>query len=156
MNQLTAALWYIDAHHDTLREHGLRIHKDLSHLHSFNDWQKKIKKPKLSTQGLDGHVQSLSRLLSQPWLAKTKYSHLRILVESLCDVMFKYKQYLMQQRSRIEDTRHLFQPTHSLAETVELRTLKATDGPMNERYIPLFRRLQAAHLYEEVFTRFCA
>ena len=61
VNQLTAALWYIDAHHKTLRERGLRIYKDLSHVHSFNDWQKKIKKPKLSTQGLDGHVQSLSQ-----------------------------------------------------------------------------------------------
>ena len=94
VNQLTAALWYLDAHHDTLRERGLRIHKDLSHLHGFNDLKKKkIKKPQLSVHG---HIQSVSRLISQPWLAKAKYSHLRAIIESICDVTFNYKEYLMQ------------------------------------------------------------
>lgn len=75
VNQLTAALWYLDTHHDTLRERGLRVPKEFAHLSGFNDWQrKKIKKPQLSVQGLDGHIQSLSRLISRPWLAKAAYS----------------------------------------------------------------------------------
>ena len=119
VNQLTAALWYLDAHHNTLRECGLRIHKDVSHLHGFNDWQKKkSKKPQLSAQGLDGHIQSLSRLVSQPWLAKAKYSHLRALTESMWDVMFKYnmyKEYLMQQRSIVQETQHRFHSFRSLS-----------------------------------------
>ena len=103
MNQLTTAVWYLDAHHDTLRERGLRVPKELAHLSGFNevsefnDWQKKIRKPQLSGQGLDGHVQNLSRLVSQSWLSKTEYSQLRAMIESLNDV-YNYKEYFLQQR----------------------------------------------------------
>ena len=83
VNQLTSVLWYLDPHHDTLQERGLRIHKELSHLSGYNDWQrKKIKKPQLSASGLDGYIESLSRLVSQPWLARAEYSLLRALCDS--------------------------------------------------------------------------
>lgn len=102
---------YLDAHHDILRDRGLRVHKDLAHLHSCNDWQKKkIKQPQLSVQGLDGHVQSLSRLISQLWLAKAEYSHLRTLIESICDVIFKYKEYLMSREVKFRRLSTVFTP----------------------------------------------
>ena len=117
--------------------HSESVAKDLSHLHGFNDWQKKkMKKPQLSVQGLDGHIQSL-----------------RALIESVCDVMFKYKEYLMQQRSRVQETQHRFHSSRSLE---QLRTLPATDDPVKECYIPLFERLTAAQCYKEVSLHDCA
>ena len=67
VKQVTAAMWYLDPHHDTLRERGLKVPKELEHLNGSNDWRsKKIKKPQLSVEGLDSHIQSLSHLISQP------------------------------------------------------------------------------------------
>ena len=151
VNQLTAALWYLDTHHDTLKERGLGVPKELSHLSGFNDWQrKKIKKPQLSVQGLDGHIQSLSRLISQPWLAKAVYSQLRAITESLNDAMYKYKEYLLQQRKRVLESQQRSEPARSLEGNLEMRTLPATEGPVKECYTALYEHLQTLEYYQEV------
>jgi len=77
VSQITSALWYLDHHHDTLRERSLHLPTEFVPLCGFNDWQKKkVKKPQLSAQGLDGHVQSLSRMLSLPWLGRAEHRKL--------------------------------------------------------------------------------
>ena len=77
VSQIMSALWYLDAHHDTLRERSLRLPTEFVPLCGFNDWQKKkVKKLQLSAQGLDGQAQSLSRMLSLPWLGRAEYGKL--------------------------------------------------------------------------------
>ena len=36
LSQVVAVLWYLDAHHETLKERGQRLPKELAHLSGFN------------------------------------------------------------------------------------------------------------------------
>ena len=57
---------------------------EVADLQGFNEWQrKKIKQPAISSANLDGHIQSLSQTLLQPWLAKREYAHLKSLTEKI-------------------------------------------------------------------------
>ena len=99
LSQVVAVLWYLDAHHETLKERGQRLPKELAHLSGFNEWKrKKIKKPQLSVEGLEDHIHNPSQFTSQSWLASPNYSLLRSMTESLNDLMYRYKEYLLQQR----------------------------------------------------------
>lgn len=42
--------------------------------------EKKIKQPILTSPGLEFHIQALSGVLSQPWIAKSEYSELKSLL----------------------------------------------------------------------------
>ena len=63
--------------------------------------------------------------------------------------MYKYKEYLLQQRKRIQDSQHRIEPLRCFKENVELRTLAATGDPVKECYTPPFERLQASQCYKE-------
>ena len=97
VSTITAALWYLDSHHQRLASRGIRLPKEVGVLQGYNDWRKKkMKEARISSSGLDGPVQSLSRTLFQPWLAKREYTELRSLTEGITDAMHKYKEYLDQ------------------------------------------------------------
>ena len=71
VSQITAALWYLDAHH------SLHLPAEFAPLCGFNEWKKKkVKKPQMSAQSLDGHVQSLSHMLGLPCLGRAEYRKL--------------------------------------------------------------------------------
>jgi len=151
VSQITSALWYLDAHHDTLRERSLHLPTEFVPLCGFNDWQKKkVKKPQLSAQGLDGHVQSLSRMLSLPWLGRAEYRKLRSLVESLNEVMHRYKEYLVLQNQKQKESSKQLEPVRSIGDSLEVRTLPASDAPVKQCYLPLSDRLSSKGFYEEV------
>ena len=53
-----------------------------------NDYKwKKIEKPRLTEEGLNGHVWSLSSILSQLWFSRVKFSLLHDKVEKLVEAM---------------------------------------------------------------------
>ena len=63
---LSNALWYLDPHHDTLYERGIKLPVPFDKFQGYNDYKrKKESKPRLSQEGLSRHVQALSEFLSQ-------------------------------------------------------------------------------------------
>ena len=87
---VTVALWYLDPHHQRLASRGIHLPKEVARFEGFNDWRKKkMKEPRISSSGLDGHIQSLSRTLSQPWLARSEYTQFRSLTEGTKDTWTK-------------------------------------------------------------------
>lgn len=103
VNTITAALWYLDPHHQRLASRGIHLPKEVGALQGYNDQhKKKMKKPRHSSSKVDGHIQSLSRTLTQPWLAKSDYRELRSLTEDI-DTMHKYMEYLDQKNEQMKE-----------------------------------------------------
>ena len=88
---LSSALWYLDTHHDTLHERGVCLPAPFDTLHGYNDYRrKKEKKPRLSQEALNEHVQALSGLLSQPWFCRPMYAELQDKTKKLVEGLKKY------------------------------------------------------------------
>ncbi len=82
---LSATLWYLDSHHDSFLGQGIPIPKMFSKFQNYK--AKKMKKPRLTKEGLNEHIQSLSAILCEPWFRRPLFSVLHNgvgkLVESL-------------------------------------------------------------------------
>ena len=90
MSQLIAVLWYVDSHHEHLASRGIHLPEEVSTLQGFNNWHRKHC---MTSSGLSGHVQSLSRTLAQPWPRRCEYAKLKSLTEGIVLAMYKYKEY---------------------------------------------------------------
>ncbi len=81
----------------------------------------------------------------------TTSSKLRAIIESLSDVMYKYKEYILQQRKHVQENQQRSEPVRSLEENVEMRTLPATEEPVMLCFQPLCERQQSVGNCEVVF-----
>ena len=145
---LSSALWYLDAHHDTLYERGVSLPVPFDELHGYNDYRrKKEKKPRLSQEGLNEHVQALSGFLSQSWFCRPMYAELRDLIEGVK----KYERYLHQNADRANKAHHSTELVHSPVENVILKTIPASSDPVSSDYAELMGTLQERPNYQPVF-----
>ena len=151
-NQLTAALWYLDPHHDKFHERSISLPDAVAPLHGFNDWQKKKqKKPQIRASDLNGHIQSLSRTLSQPWMARSEYAELRSLVEGLNDAMYRYHQYLVKKCEEVKLAQEKSETVRSIEDNLEMRVCPASNDPVSSSYEPLVAHFAEKSNYEEVY-----
>ena len=89
---LSSALWCLDPHCDTLHERGVSLPVHFDKYCGYNDFvRKKEKKPRLSQEGLNQHLQALSDFLSQPWFCRPRYAQLRHKTDKLVEGMKKYE-----------------------------------------------------------------
>ena len=152
VNQLTGTLWYLDPHHERLASRGIHLPDEVADLQGFNDWQrKKIKQPAMSSANLDGHIQSLSRTLTQPWLAKREYAQLKSLTEKIVVCMHDYKVYLDQKNEMVKASHEQDVPVRVISDVIEVRILEASNATISERYVPLLNLLSEKANYEPIF-----
>ena len=149
---LSNALWYLDPHHDTLCERGIKLPVPFDKFQGYNDYKrKKEKRPRLSQEGLNRHVQALSDFLSQPWFTRSRYVELRGKTEQCVESMRKYEQYLRQNAERANQVHHSAQLVRSPAENVILKTIHASSQSINTEYTDIFKRLEEIPEYQPVF-----
>ena len=71
---VVSALWYIDPCRKQFVERGIHLPSVLDQFQGYNDWKtKKQKKPQLSFDSLNLHLDHLTQLLNQPWLFKPPF-----------------------------------------------------------------------------------
>ena len=150
VNTISAALWYLDSHHQRLASRGIHLPKEVGALQGYDWRKKKMKEPRISSSGLDGHIQSLSRTLSQPWLAKREYTELRSLTEGITDAMHNYKKYLDQKCESMKEAHKQTAPRRLVSDVLEVRTLEAADSPVKECYAAVNEELAEKMEYEPV------
>ena len=64
---LTSALWYIDPCHKQFHDRSISLPPIIDRFEGYNNWKaKKIKKPQLSMEGPNLHLEQLTSLLNQP------------------------------------------------------------------------------------------
>ena len=132
---LSAALWYVDPHHHTLRERGITLPGMFLKFNGYNDYKrKKEKKPKLSQLGLNHHVQQLSDFLSQPWFCRSIYSELCDVTEQLVEGMRKYELYLRGNSERASNTHHHTEVIRSPFDNIVMKTIPSTSEIIKSEY----------------------
>ena len=146
---LTSTLWYLDQHHDTLRERGINLPAPFDKFHGYNDYKrKKEKKPRLSQDGFSHHVQVMSDLLSQPWFCRPMYAELCCKIVTLVEGIKKYGRYLRGNVDRDNETHHSTELVRSPAENVILAIIPAVLEPAINDYSDLLLSLQECPNYQ--------
>lgn len=103
----------------------------------------------MSSSGLDGHIKSLRRTLSCPWLEKSEYAELQSLTEGITEAMHKYKEYLDKKQNKIVKEAHRqTEPRRLVSAALEVRTLEASDCLVKECYISVNEALAEKMDYE--------
>ena len=149
---LSAALWYVDPHHHTLRKRGITLPGMFLKFNGYNYYKrKKEKKPKLSQLGLNHHVQQLSDFLSQPWFCRSIYSELRDVTEQLVEGMRKYELYIRENSERASNTHHHTEVIRSPFDNIVMKTIPSTSEIIKSEYSEIFQALDKLPDYEPVF-----
>ena len=145
---LSATLWYLDPHHGNFFGQGIRIPKMFSSFQNFNDYKaKKTKKPRLTKEGLNEHIQSLSAFLCQPWFARPLFSVLRNGTEELVESMYSYIKYLDRHNEKVQSQHGSPEPIRQPDEFSEVRTILPVSGPVLQEYFELDKALSDHPLY---------
>ena len=108
---------------------------------------KKIKKPRLTQEGLNEHIQTLSALLCQPWFIRPQFSTLHQDVEKLVDSMYSYVKYLDRHNQNVQAQHASPVPIRQPDEFSQVRTIVTMNGPVHEQYSDLCTALSNLPLY---------
>lgn len=150
---LSSTLWYIDPHHNTLRQRGVVIPNLFKKFSGYNDYKrKKEKKPQLSQLVLNQHVQLLGEYLSQPWFCRSIYSNLRTDTEKLAEGLRKYEHYLRDSSERVNRLHHLTELIRSPVDNVILKTVLSSSEPVKLVYSELAKAFDQLPDYQPVLT----
>ena len=69
---LQRTLWYLDAHHQKLADRAVHLPPRLLKFTGYDDFRSKKKKPpRLTTKGLNEHIEGLCAFLLEPWLNRS-------------------------------------------------------------------------------------
>ena len=149
VKQLTSTLWYLDGHHQKFLSRSIHLPEKLSNFQGFNDWKrKKIKQPVLTVPELKFHIQALSRILSQPWIAKSEYSELKSLIDKLVDGIYKYMNYLMKKNDEMQEA-HMRSTMHVVLDNLEFHTISRSKS-VDEAYRCIVEALAGKDEYDPV------
>ena len=119
---------------------------------NYNDYKKKKeKKPHLTQEGLNHHVQLLSEFLMQPWFCHSRYSELYNATEKLVEGIRKYQMYLQDNSVRNTRQQHSPELIRSPVDNVIMKTIPANNDPVSSDYIHLFKALDESPYYQHVF-----
>lgn len=95
VESIVNVLWYLDPHHDKLKERGAHLPRDLQAFHSYNNWQeKKQARPSLEKPKLESLKSMLGDLLLQPWISRQRFKICLEWVEGIVSCLEKYIRYL--------------------------------------------------------------
>ena len=150
--KLSQALWYLDPHHSKFADRGISIPHLFSTYRGYNDFKrKKEKEPRLSTDGLNHHIEQLNNLLLQPWMSGTRVEVLRSDIDKLVDALHRYKQYLVSQNERVNKSHHQQSADQaSEGSNASLITISPKGNAMSH-YQELEAELLKLPLYEPLF-----
>ena len=118
----------------------------------YNDYiSKKIKKPRLSSDGLKGHVNALSDLLTAPYLSLRVFSVFKKAIEALLSAFYQYKEYLEKHCNSVTAAHKL--PSIDLNPDKTSVITLAASKEISEIYVPLAIMLQEKPPYTVVFLQ---
>jgi len=122
------------------------------YLKGYNDYAaKKIKRPRLSSDGLQVHIDALSDLLSLPWFSLPSFGSLRKPTEGLLSALYQYRQYLDGHCASVKATHQL--PSIQLdIEKTSLVTISPSKD-ISSAYTALTAALQTQPDYSVVFLQ---
>ena len=118
---IVSALWYTDPCRKQFIKRSIHLPTALDQFQGYNDWKaKKQKKPQLSFDGLNLHLDHLSQLINQLWLLNPRFKELYDIVSQLADGFNKYRTYLKQQNNSVKVAHSSLTPIRTISESIEL------------------------------------
>ena len=152
MKTIASALWYLDPHHDRLKDRSCEITGCFAKFKDYNNWKrKKEKKPQISFVELDRHVQALSGVLSQPWCHKAHFKRLQSELLSLDEVMKKYGNYLRKHSESMKLVHASPSPVRDVEDNILLE-FHSSVSVRDPQYSQVQQKLMSLPLYTPVFV----
>ena len=113
---IVSACWYIDPCRKQLVERGIHLPSVLDQFQGYNDWKTKKKKPQLSFDSLNLHLDHLTQLLHQPWLFKPHFKELHGMISCLPEGLDKYRVCLKHQTDSMKVAHSSLTPARTISE----------------------------------------
>ena len=149
---LTSALWYIDPCHKQFHDRSISLPPIVDRFEGYNDWKaKKIKKPQLSMEGLNLHLEQLTSLLNQPWLFSPSFKQLRETIDALAEAFNTYRSYLKQQSNAYSVNQASLTPARTISESIELVPVEVV-SQCSSQYADIQTALSTKPMYTPVFA----
>ena len=104
----------------------------------------------MTKEGLNEHMQSLSGLLYQPWLNRSRYSVLHDNVDKLVEAMHLYVRYLEHHSEKVQAQHRSPVPIRQTEDFSELRTFPPRSEGVQEQYSELNEALSSLPLYKAI------
>ena len=123
---IVSALWYIDPCRKQFIERGIHLPSVLDQFQGYNDWKTK-KKPQLSFDLLNLHLDHLTQLLNQLWLFKPHFKELHGMISCLAEGLDKYRVYLKHQTDSMKVAYSSLTPARTISESIELICIPVID-----------------------------
>lgn len=157
VKKLCDVLWYIDGHHNTLSERGVKVPTLFHRFKGYNmpecSKHRKRSIQNLSQAELRSGALSLQDSLQSSWFQKPSFTELRVAVEELVKCLTDYVGFL-ETKNKYQKLHHAsLQPSSSVSDSVSTIYLNplATDVPSSVK--PLDSYLRGKNPYEAVFLR---
>ena len=149
---LTSALWYIDPCHKQFHDRSISLPPIVDRFEGCNDWKaKKIKKPQLSMEGLNLHLEQLTSLLNQPWLFSSSFKQLRETIDALAEAFNIYHSYLKQQSNAYSVNQASLTPARTISESITLILVEVV-SQCSSQYADIQTALSTKPMYTPVFA----
>ena len=107
ISKLSHTLWYLDPQ---FSQRGIHIPERFMTYKGYNDYKKKEKEPRLSSDGLQQHIEQLNSMLMQPWMSSKRFDLIRTDIEHLLDALCKYKEYLASKNELMKEHHQSLEP----------------------------------------------
>ena len=108
---------------------------------------KKMKKPRLTKEGLNEHIQSLSAILCEPWFRRPLFSVLHNGIGKLVESMYSYLKFLDRHNQKVQAQHASPVPIRQPDEFSEVHTILPVIGPVSQEYYELDKALSDQPLY---------
>ena len=143
-----SALWYIDPCRKQFVERSIHLPTILD---QFQGWKaKKQKKPQVSFEGLNLHLDHLTQLLNQSWILKPHFKELYSTISQLSDGFNQYHTYLKQQTNAVKVAHSSLTPTRTISESIELACVPVV-SECDSCYSVVQASLEKQPMYSPIF-----
>ena len=116
--------------------------------------EKKIKKPQLSVESLNLHLEQLTSLLNQPWLFSPSFKQLRETIDALADAFNTYRAYLKQQSNAYAINQASLTPARIISESIKLVSVEVV-SQCSSQYADIQTALSTSLCTLLCLQRFC-
>ena len=145
VQKLQDILWYIDGHHDSIKEKASKIPPLFKRFVGYNcperHKHRKRTQANLSRSEINGHVLSLQSYLQSSWFKKEVFSQLKEATEMLMGSLNQYVAYLVEKNKSMKLHHESTSPSATPCDSSDLRympkisTVSSNIWPLQEKVI---------------------
>ncbi|CAG8780640.1 14089_t:CDS:2, partial [Racocetra fulgida] len=156
LENLTALIWYLDAHHSKFEARGLAFPNFIKNLPPYINGQyykedSHYKKSMIESYKLEIHIQSVQKCLEQPWASNQNWRPFILQVFHLTNIAQKYLEYLKNVKQSVTVTQNAMQPARNSADNSKIEFIShCQPGEVRFEYQELVQRIKTSDIYEVI------